>query len=53
MLRKKGAWDTFPQDVPSYPSGRALYCAGKFIGPINMPKVDQENFCALVPLYLE
>lgn len=37
VLRKKGKWEPFPQEFPTYPTGRELFCAGKFIGPPNMP----------------
>jgi SAM-dependent methyltransferase len=37
VLRKKGKWEPFSQEFPSYLTGRGLYCRGKFIGPPNMP----------------
>lgn len=37
VLRKKGKWEPFSQAVPSYVTGRGLYCRNKFIGPPNMP----------------
>lgn len=37
VLRKKGSWAPFPQQSPSYLTGRALYCRNQFIGPPNMP----------------
>ena len=40
MLRKKGKWESFPREFPTYPTGRDLYCAGKFIGPTNMPELN-------------
>lgn len=40
VLRKKGKWESFPREFPTYPTGRDLYCAGKFIGPTNMPELN-------------
>lgn len=37
VLRKKGKWEPFSQEFPSYLTGRGLYCSHKFIGPRNMP----------------
>ena len=47
VLRKKGKWEPFSQEFPAYPTGRGLYCSGKFIGPPNMapPKGDEAIPC--------
>jgi predicted SAM-dependent methyltransferase len=47
VLRKKGKWEPFSQEFPSYLTGRALYCQHKFIGPLNQepPKGDEAIPC--------